>query len=345
MALAPEGGTMIEAMSKPGKKPQIRLKEVADEAEVSITTTSLALRNHPSVTEETRRRVLEAQKRLGYRPIRKRISAPVRFAAKAEGRNFLYCVVDFPIGKIQYAEFLNGVIDACQERGIRVELRSISSKDFGSGSLLPSDIDGVILTGEVNQDLVDFLMSHGHRVVVLGNYNVTNVHTVELDTFRAGKSIAQRMLDDGHHSAAHFLRDPRNFNERQFLMGLRDSLETGGVTLPETRIFHIQKLTEGITGAVRSIMDANPQITAITSNSVNTAEACLSEIRSLPGKKHIPMFYSIAALPGEPAPERCHLLDPGAARCGRLAVSKLCQIIDHPLETPYASVIQATGWL
>lgn len=46
----------------------VNLREVAAEANVSVMTASRALRNHPNVSEETKARVQQVAKRLGYRP-------------------------------------------------------------------------------------------------------------------------------------------------------------------------------------------------------------------------------------------------------------------------------------
>lgn len=46
----------------------VRMKDIARELGVSVITVSKALRNHPDISEETRRRVAKRSKELGYRP-------------------------------------------------------------------------------------------------------------------------------------------------------------------------------------------------------------------------------------------------------------------------------------
>lgn len=334
-------------MSRFKKKTPIKLRDVAIEAEVSMTTASLALRHHPSVTDETRRRVLEAQKRLGYLPIRKRKTAAVPPVAKPEALKFLYCVVDFPLGKFELVEFLNGVTDACQKRGIRLDLRTVSSGAFFSGDWIPGDIDGVIITGAVNQKQIDFLKERGLRVMVLGNYDVSDVHAVEIDTFRAGRTIAQRIVEDGHQSVACVLRDATNFNERQFLMGLHDGLHQAGIRLSEERVFCVKNLRESVVQAIRGIIALEPAATAAVTHAANTAEACLSEIRChrSADRRPDPEFYSVAILPDEPAPKGLHLLQSDGARCGRLAVDRLRQIVNQAPEFPSTTMLRMSGWI
>ena len=47
---------------------KIGIKDIAAEADVSIATVSHAFRNPGRVSDETRKRVLEAAKKIGYKP-------------------------------------------------------------------------------------------------------------------------------------------------------------------------------------------------------------------------------------------------------------------------------------
>jgi DNA-binding LacI/PurR family transcriptional regulator len=52
--------------SRRSQRPTLRL--VAEEAGISLAATSMALRNHPRISEQTRQKVQEIAQRLGYRP-------------------------------------------------------------------------------------------------------------------------------------------------------------------------------------------------------------------------------------------------------------------------------------
>ena len=46
----------------------VRMKDIAEDLNVSLMTVSKALRNHADVAEETRRRVCQHARELGYEP-------------------------------------------------------------------------------------------------------------------------------------------------------------------------------------------------------------------------------------------------------------------------------------
>src|SRR5688572_29041020 len=65
---------------------KIRLREIAEQASLSPAGASLALRNHPDISESTRMRVQKIARDLGY------AKAPRRSAANAVRRfGFIYC--------------------------------------------------------------------------------------------------------------------------------------------------------------------------------------------------------------------------------------------------------------
>ncbi len=329
------------------KKAPVRLQDIATDVELSLTTVSLALRNDPTISEATRRRILEAKKRLGYHPLRKRF--PIK-GARAMGpshcQNILYCVAGFPAHKTQYADFLNGVMKACAHAKIRIEVRSL---DAGQGleksGFSFKGIDGVILTGNLTRSLVDTFRDAHPRLLLLGNYPCPEIPSIELDVFGNGEAMAARLAAEGHRHIAHILRFPRNYYERQFLMGLRDGLEARGLSLPANRILRIEDLTDSIVGAAEAIRGMRPPVTAIVSHAANIAMGCLTEIRCQEGGKTSLSGYSVGMISGERDVPGLKLLDVGAERCGILAVRRLCELCDHPPEFPSASVLPFMGWL
>lgn len=55
-------------MEPPASPKPVTLRSIAERASISVSGVSLALRNHPSIPNETRRRVQKIAKELGYRP-------------------------------------------------------------------------------------------------------------------------------------------------------------------------------------------------------------------------------------------------------------------------------------
>lgn len=99
------------------------LADVAEKSNVSISTVSLVLRNKGNIPQETRQRVLDAAREVGYRvkPLPGKFadaSAPLRTVgvlAKAnEG--------DSPLANPFYSQVISGIEEACRQRNINMLL-------------------------------------------------------------------------------------------------------------------------------------------------------------------------------------------------------------------------------
>ena len=238
-------------------------------------------------------------------------------------------------------------MSACQQYQIRLELVSWASDDLpATDTPLESNIQGIILTGNVTQGVVEHFRNRGLKVVVLGNYDVPNVHTVEIDAFHAGGSVAKRVVEEGHKEIAYLLRQPAVFLEREYLMGLRDGLTLHGLELLSSRIIPVSETLTSYEVAAELLLKMKPRVTAVVSNSSSIAEGCFGEVRVRvqSDEKQIPMFYGISLSQMKPLNPRLALLGLASERCGCLAVTKLCQLVAGEEAPVYATVVRAEEW-
>jgi LacI family transcriptional regulator len=97
------------------------LADVATEAGVSLSTASRALRDSGSVSEEARRRVRRAARRLGYEPNR------LARSLRTRSSNFVGLIVpDIAVGF--YARVVKGAQDALEQAGYQVLVMSTERK-------------------------------------------------------------------------------------------------------------------------------------------------------------------------------------------------------------------------
>ncbi len=330
----------------------VRLKDVAEAAKVSVATVSMALRNHPAISKETRDHVLDIQKQMGYQPLR--ASSSGRSDQPQAGRQlcFMYCLVDFPFDVVVYAPFFEGILQACHAQDVRIEMASMD----GDGAFrnnrsksIPSWVDGVIVAGKVSQPIVDNFLQRKLKVVVLGNHDVDGVHSVGVEIFRYGEMAARRAISEGHKNMAYLQQNPANYFEREYLLGITGALASAGQPLPSSRIFRLENSLDSVIHAVDRIYKTTPRITAVLANAGGVASAAAAELRrhsQSGGRK--PTVYCLAASEqgaSQIDPE-CHILNMQLERCGQLAVHRLRQIVEtREFVTPYTSLLPPCDWL
>jgi len=185
--------------------PKTTLKHVASVAGVAASTASRALTDHPAIAEDTRARVHEAARRLGYRKSRK----------PAAEQSDLVGVVVGALHNPFYPYLANRIHDELDALGYGMILIIDELSDSGSGrklrSLVDTPLSGIIVaTASVGSPSVDLLVERGIPTVLAVRSNKQdNVDIIESDNRMAGVGAIRHLVELGHRRIA-FLLGPRN---------------------------------------------------------------------------------------------------------------------------------------
>src|SRR5688572_3850885 len=189
----------------------IRMTDVADAAKTSIATVSLALAGDPRISPETRRRVQEVSRRLGYRRQRARprsAGSPGGVATRADVRRLAFLAqggLDHPM----HAPLVQALSEQAAALGVHMEVASLplnASPDqlVDRARQLGRSVDGLILMGPIR---VDALRSIDVGVVpsVLYGYPLAEsdeenppVPIVTSDWVGMGHRATRALVDAGH---------------------------------------------------------------------------------------------------------------------------------------------------
>jgi len=178
---------------------RITLKDVADEAGVSLMTVSNVVNgNHAKVSGATIARVQEIITRRGYVP-----SASARSLAAKSSRLIGLLV---PSGDDQSLTLsphnvaVFGVLERqLRDRGYHLLFRGVSSPAEVDVALKSWNLDGAVLLGFLDEDVEVFVSSAGTPILALDSYSVSpKARGVRSDDFEGGRLAAAHLLDRGH---------------------------------------------------------------------------------------------------------------------------------------------------
>ena len=201
-------------------------KDVAREANVSQPTVSRALGGDPRISENTRQRVVEAAKRLGYFP-------NVAARTLITNRTHTVGVVVGDVSNLFFAEQLNALYRELRENGYRTVLFQEGADHTETGEdvlpfLFGNALDGAIFTtGKLTAEAPKLLAAEGLPVVLLNRYiEGMAADCVTSDNVEGGKLAARRLAELGHERIGAIL-GPENTStsrdrERGFVAGLRE---------------------------------------------------------------------------------------------------------------------------
>ena len=239
------------------------ISDVAKRARVSRTTVSRVLNHGSDVSEETRRRVLEAIEALKYRP-----SALARSLIKQKTDTLGVILSD--ITDPFFSRIIQGVEDVAHKFGYGIVYASMrwdaQLKHNYVRFLSSGRVDGLLIMGHVvgNEDYVRTLVEEGFPTVLVEHWIEGLVaNFISIDNQGGGYLATRHLLDLGHRRIAHLAghRNARVAAER--LQGYRAALAEAGVPFDDRLVVYCDFTTESALAAARDLLRLDPRPTAV----------------------------------------------------------------------------------
>jgi LacI family transcriptional regulator len=258
------------ARSESGK--QVTLADIARESNVSLSTVSLVLREKPGFPDETRRRVLEVAKALGYR-FRNEIE-PQAVRNRGTKLHTLGLLVKSiaeqpPNVNPFYSYVLAGIEDACRRKHVNLLYSTLPVDEHSivvdTPRLLRDELaDGLLLIGVfVDANLASLLKELALPVLLVDAYIGSDQYDAVLaENTHAAKVAVQYLIDKGHRHIGLVGAGPDAFPSiRERRVGYEQALIDSGIT---ARYYADCALdAREAAGATAALLKKHPQITAI----------------------------------------------------------------------------------
>lgn len=241
---------------------RVTIIDVAKEAGVSRQTVSRAVNNQGDIRAETRTRVLEAVKRLGYRPNRVARGMVTQ-------RTHTVGLVLGDIANPFFPEVARGVQDVAQANDYHVFLYNTDNQREiemqGLDSLEAQAVDGIILFSHsaTQKDLQAF--ADRYRPVVLINRMLKHAHlsSIMVNDFRGAQLAVQHLAAQGHTQIGMLNHTDLWSSEVGRVKGFQQALQTLGLPLRDEWIVSTPSTLEGGYHATLALLTSYPQITAL----------------------------------------------------------------------------------
>lgn len=223
-------------MSTPPKSKRCTIKDVAAEAEVSISTVSLAMSGKGYVRADTRARVLKAAQHLGYVPT----LAARQLAAQETGNvGFVLRADHFTRSEPFYTHIFLGAEYEADQHGLYVLLTTIPEV-YVPGEHTPRflrerNVDGVLVAGKVDPAVVAEVETADLPFVLI-DLEMDHHPAALIDNQSGARAAVEHLLDRGHRRIAFIGADMEHPSLRSRLDGYRLALNAAGLTPDPTLI-------------------------------------------------------------------------------------------------------------
>ena len=181
---------------------KVRMADIAQELGVSVVSVSKALAGQPGVSEETREKVLELARKMGYVPLR---TKPAASRGNASGNIGVLVADRFFADNTFYSTLYRQVLMRSNENGFSVLLELVSREAERTGTLPAmlqgNKVDGVIFMGEIDRDYLLAIARSGVPYMLLDFYDEElDADSVTSDNVAGGCRLTGHLLQTGRRN-------------------------------------------------------------------------------------------------------------------------------------------------
>ena len=188
---------------------RVTMKDVAREAGVTSAAVSYALSGKRPISEETRRRVEQAIKRLGYTP---NMAARTLSSATRDSRLIGVVVPQTEAGSRLmfqnqfYSEILGSIELCARQKGYHVIISATDANESYLTLAKERNLDGIIVIGMYPDSFYQQMKKSQIPIVLIDSYcNDHYYHNIRIDD-AYGSYLATRYVLDWGHRAVDFYR-------------------------------------------------------------------------------------------------------------------------------------------
>ncbi len=264
---------------------QARSQDVAKLAGVSRTTVSFVLNDVPGVkiTDETRRRVLQAARELNYYP-----TAAARSLASGKTKR-----IGLVLGEGQrrlaadafLPAFLQGVTASVHRRGYLLVLQmaeDVPSHEAYSKLIREQQVDGLILSGPRSDDpLLPELAEDGFPLILHGRLSDCSLPCVDVDNKAGAYQATTHLIGLGHRRIGFISNAPLSYAGAQArFAGYKQALREHGIPVLDELVRTAAFLPETGQAAIGELLALSERPTAVFAASDVVAIGVMSGIQA-----------------------------------------------------------------
>jgi len=217
---------------------EITIYDIAKYLNISATTVSRGLKNHPAINKHTCKKIAEAAKLLGYRSN--------SFASSLRSKTTHTLGVIVPrISSYFMSYVLAGMEDAAGRHGYTLIINhsneSTDKEKTNAQTMFNKRVDGLLISVAYDTRNIDHLLPFFKKNIPVVFFDRTWSHkesmAIEIDNKLAGYEVTKHLLDQGFRKIAHLTGNLLRNVYADRLAGYKEALRDYRIPFEEKRIF------------------------------------------------------------------------------------------------------------
>jgi LacI family transcriptional regulator len=242
------------------KKEKVTIHDIARKLDITASTVSRALKDHPRISEETKKAVLKVAQKLNYQP--NHIAAALR-----NGRSKILGIIVPNVDRSFFSSVVNGIEEIANKSGYNVMICQ-SHEDYEKEvatieALLNAQVDGIIASfakGTENFDHFTKVKERGIPLIMFDRANdELGVSHVVIDDYLGAYKTVEHLIQQGCRRIAHFtgIRNVSIYKER--LRGYKEALLAHNLPYDESLVLESDmQLEDGHKSMLKLLKLAEP---------------------------------------------------------------------------------------
>lgn len=327
------------------KSHSVTIKDIARELDVSPSTVSRALKDHPDISEETRRQVKELAEKMKYKP------NAIALSLKNKRSNVVGVVIPQFV-HFFFSSVISGIEEVANKYGYSVMVAQSNEKYDKEvdavAALADGRIDGLLISiskETVSCDHLKHIKDEGIEIVFFDRLpDDFTSDSVVIDDFKGAYKAVKHLIDTGRKKILHLSGPQSRLIGRRRLKGYMQALETHQIAYNENLVVHCDNFEEAVK-IIPELVDKGLEFDAVFTVNDFTAVGVVHALKML-GKK-IPQQIAVVGYGDD---DIATMLDPNLTtirqpgkEMGARAMEMLHRRLISTVEDPeiYSEVLQA----
>ncbi len=267
-------------MSTTNNKKEVTIYDIAASLNISATTVSRGLKNHPAIKQATRDKIFAQAERMGY-----------RFNTFARNlrvkKTFTIGVIVPRLNSMFTSDVIAGMEKVSNEAGydliISQSLERMDKELKNASTMFNSRVDGLLVSLAYDTTGIEHFKRFIDKNIPLIFFDRVLEHpncpNIVIDNYKAGYEITTHLIEQGCRHIIHVAGNlKRNVYDKRF-KGYKDALNDHGIPFHDDwLIVNDLTTTDGICAA-RQILSMEPRPQGIFSANDTCAVACMQELK------------------------------------------------------------------
>jgi LacI family transcriptional regulator len=281
------------------KSSRITIHDIAKKLDVTASTVSRALSDHPRISDETKKAVIKMAKQLNYQP--NHIASALR-----SGKSKLIGVIIPSADRSFFSSVVRGIEEIANSLDYKVIIcQSYDDPDKEKetiDALLSARVDGIVAsTGKktVTFDHYQRIIDKGIPLILFDRANLElKVSQVVIDDYQGAYQAVKHLIDQGCKRIAHFTSTNKISIYKDRLRGYLDALRDAKIPIAEELIIESDLQLEDGRTSMEQLLKLKERPDAVFSSSDFGAMGAMQVLKE--NKIQIPEEVALVGFSNEP---------------------------------------------